>query len=117
MKKIYTINEIQNIIVPLAKEYDLAKVYLFGSYARGGADENSDVDLRLEGARCLQDELALCSLIPDALGKEVDILFTEDLRRILNDPKVDDTRRGMTRFFIRHMRESEVLLYERLPNS
>lgn len=113
MEKIYTISEIQNIIVPLAKEYDLAKVYLFGSYARGEADEKSDIDIRLEGARCLQDELELCSLIPDAFGKEVDILFTEDLRRTMADPKADPTKLAMTRYFIHHMRENEVLLYER----
>lgn len=116
MDKIYTIDEIQSIVVPLAKEYALAKVYLFGSYARGEADEKSDIDLRLEGARCLQDELELCSLIPDALKKEVDILFTEDLRRALNDPKADPHKRSMTRFFIRKMRESEIVLYERSSN-
>lgn len=116
MEKIYTIEEIRNIIVPLAREYDLAKVYLFGSYARGEADEKSDIDIRLEGARCLQDELTLCSLFPDALGKEVDILFTEDLRRTMADSKADPTKLGMLRFFIHKMRESEVLLYERLSD-
>lgn len=108
MSKIYTIDEIRDIIVPIAKEYDLKTVYLFGSYARGEADEKSDVDLRLEGARCLGDELVLCSIIPDALGKEVDIVFTEDLRKTLDDP--------MTRYFVRHMKMSEVLLYERLSD-
>ncbi|MBQ8401870.1 MAG: nucleotidyltransferase domain-containing protein [Clostridia bacterium] len=104
----YTIDEIRDIIVPIAKEYDLKTVYLFGSYARGEADAKSDVDIRLEGARCLRDELALCSIIPDTLGKEVDIVFTEDLRKSLDDPKV--------RFFVQHMRKSEVLLYERVSD-
>lgn len=116
MEKVYTIAEIREIVVPLAVEYALQRVYLFGSYARGMADEKSDIDLRLEGARTLQDELELCSLLPDALQKEVDVLFTEDLRRDLNDPHSSPQRRAITRRFIRHMRESEVLLYERPSN-
>lgn len=40
----YTMNEIKEKIEPIAKKYDLEKVYLFGSYARGEADEESDLD-------------------------------------------------------------------------
>lgn len=43
--KIYTIEEIKNIIASVAKKYPLKEVYLFGSYARGEANENSDIDL------------------------------------------------------------------------
>ncbi len=44
----YTIEEIREKITPVAKEYNLRQVYLFGSYARGEADEHSDVDLLVE---------------------------------------------------------------------
>lgn len=40
----YTVQELKEKIVPIAKQYDLNKVYLFGSYARGEADEESDLD-------------------------------------------------------------------------
>ena len=43
---IYTISEIQAIVTPIAQKHKLKAVYLFGSYARGTATENSDVDLR-----------------------------------------------------------------------
>mgnify|MGYP000890966939 CR=1 FL=1 len=45
---LYTIDEIKAKIIPIAKQYNLSKVYLFGSYARGEEDENSDIDIALE---------------------------------------------------------------------
>ena len=48
MAKIYTIEELKAIIIPIAKKYGIQKVYLFGSIARGDGDENSDIDLRIE---------------------------------------------------------------------
>ncbi len=45
---VYTIAELQRIITPIAQKYRLRAVYLFGSYARGTATENSDVDLLID---------------------------------------------------------------------
>ena len=45
---IYTLDDIQAKIIPIAKQYNISKVYLFGSYARGEEDENSDIDIALE---------------------------------------------------------------------
>ena len=47
--KVYTIDEIKNKAVPIAKKYGLKKLALFGSYARGDADKNSDVDFLYSG--------------------------------------------------------------------
>ena len=46
----YTIEEIRRRITPVAQKYGLAAVYLFGSYARGEADAESDVDLLVDTA-------------------------------------------------------------------
>ena len=46
--KKYTIEEIKTILEPIARKYGVERVYLFGSYARGDATENSDVDLRVD---------------------------------------------------------------------
>lgn len=46
--KQFAIEELKKIISPIAKKYHISKVYLFGSYARGDCDEQSDVDLRIE---------------------------------------------------------------------
>ena len=63
--KVYTVDEIRRIILPILVKYQVGKAYLFGSYARGEADARSDVDLRVDhvGAEGLdfyvmQDELA-----------------------------------------------------------
>jgi len=45
---ILTIEQIQQTVQDYFKDKPVKKVYLFGSYARGEADENSDVDLLVE---------------------------------------------------------------------
>lgn len=44
----YTVDEIQEIIAALAGQYGEDRVYLFGSYARGNADQGSDINLRID---------------------------------------------------------------------
>jgi predicted nucleotidyltransferase len=44
----YTIPEIQKLIRPIAQRYGVERVLLFGSYARGEANPDSDVDLRID---------------------------------------------------------------------
>ena len=40
----YTIETIREKVIPIAKKYGVKKISLFGSYARGDADEQSDID-------------------------------------------------------------------------
>ena len=44
----YTIAEIQKRVRPIAEQYSLSAVFLFGSYARGEADEDSDIDFLVD---------------------------------------------------------------------
>ena len=39
---IYTIEEIKRIAIPIVSEYGVARLAVFGSYARGEANENID---------------------------------------------------------------------------
>ena len=52
--------EIKQQIIDLAKKYNLAKVILFGSRARGDNRERSDIDLAIAGelANCIEFSLA-----------------------------------------------------------
>ena len=43
--QVYSIDEIREIVAPIAKQHGVDKVFLFGSYARGDATPASDVDL------------------------------------------------------------------------
>lgn len=75
---IYAISEIQAIITPIAQKYGLRAVYLFGSYARGTATEDSDVDLLIDtegsGIKSLMGLAAVYCDLEEALGKHVDLL-------------------------------------------
>ena len=42
-----TLDEIKTAVVECMQKDLIDKIYLFGSYARGEADENSDVDLHI----------------------------------------------------------------------
>ena len=35
---VYTVEQIADIVAPIAAKYDVSRLYLFGSYARGDAD-------------------------------------------------------------------------------
>ena len=58
------------------------KVYLFGSFARGEADENSDVDLLIDWDYSQHIGLNYVKWlydVKDILGKEVDFLSAENI--------------------------------------
>ena len=77
---IYTINEIADKVHPIAEAYDIDKIYLFGSYARSEATEESDIDLYVEFSKPLG--LRYCSFVWDieeCLGKCIDIITKDGL--------------------------------------
>lgn len=45
---IYTLDEIKKRILPVIEKYSIPAMYLFGSYARGEATEDSDLDFLLD---------------------------------------------------------------------
>ena len=74
-EKIYTIEEIRRVVAPIASKYDVDRVFLFGSYARGEASSASDMDFVIDKGRLrgLQFTGMLCDL-QDGFGKGVDLL-------------------------------------------
>ena len=81
MKRIYSIDEIKAIVTPIAASYEVERIYLFGSYARGEATESSDIDLRVDKGQ-LKGLIALGALyadLEDGLGKQLDLLTTGSL--------------------------------------
>ena len=45
---VYSIGEIQELVQPVVKKYQIPALYLFGSYARGEATEESDLDFLVD---------------------------------------------------------------------
>ena len=73
---VLTIKQIKERIRPIVEKHGIHDVYLFGSYARGEATRNSDVDIYCDKGdidslwkhSVLQDEFS------EALGKDVDVI-------------------------------------------
>ena len=74
----YTISEIKNKTTPIAKAYGIGRMSLFGSYARGEAKDNSDVDLYIERGRLksLLQYFAFIDELENALNCHVDVVTT-----------------------------------------
>ena len=93
----YTIDEIREIVAALAARYRADRIYLFGSYARGDANKDSDIDLRIDKGAIRGLQMGgLAADLEDALGIPVDLVPTGSL-----DSK-----------FLNSISDDEVLLYE-----
>ena len=78
---IYQIDDIKKIVAPIAQRYGAERIYLFGSYARGSASPDSDIDLRIDKG-AIRGMFALSGLridLLEKLQKDVDLLTTESL--------------------------------------
>jgi len=79
----FTIEELKSIVTPIAKEYGVKKVYLFGSTARGDDNEESDYDFCIERGKidCILTYSSFCHAIRNAIGYDVDIVTTKGAER------------------------------------
>lgn len=92
------INTIKALLVPIAKTYGIKRLFLFGSYAKGEAREDSDIDLLIEKGKPMS-LINLSSMRQDvmnALNLSVDLVTTAGIE--------DDFKRAIA--------GTEVLLYE-----
>lgn len=97
MTEPYTIQQIQSIVSPIAREHGVSSVSLFGSYATGKATADSDVDLKIEKGR-LRSLFQLSGLrlaFEEALHVPVDLVTSESSDKL----------------FLESIAKDEVLLY------
>ncbi|MEQ8971198.1 MAG: nucleotidyltransferase family protein [Coleofasciculus sp. C1-SOL-03] len=68
-------------ILAISAKYGAYNIRLFGSYARGEATNNSDIDflMDMETGKSLLNRIALKQELEDLLGKKVDIAKPENL--------------------------------------
>lgn len=96
--QLYKINEIRSIVHIVAQQYGVEKVMLFGSYARGDAKPESDIDLRIDKGR-IKGLFQLSGFhldLEEKLKTTVDLVTTESL----------DTK------FLQRIQREEIILYE-----
>jgi len=98
---IYTQDQIRQMIAPIAEKYHLKAVFLFGSYARGDANESSDVDLLVDTTgTSLKSLLSLGALYCDleaALGKPIDLVTVSTLEQKAQMPSEAQFRETVIR--------------------
>ena len=75
----YTIEDLRRIITPIAQAHGLRSVSLFGSYSKGTARRDSDVDLKIEkgGVMSLFQLSSLRLEMEDALKVPVDLVTND----------------------------------------
>lgn len=100
--EIYSIDEIKNIIAPIAKQHSVQRVFLFGSYARGDATSTSDIDLCIDSSN-LKSLFALGGFyadLEDALNKSIDIVTESSLKY------------NTDIYFLDNLRKDRLLIYD-----
>lgn len=82
-RSIFTLENINRLVKPLADKYRAKEIYLFGSYARGEADEDSDLNFLVYGGEDfkLTNILALGEELREVLKKKVDIFEIREVNQ------------------------------------
>jgi predicted nucleotidyltransferase len=90
---------IKENISKIAKNYDIEKVYLFGSYVKGRATQNSDVDLYMESNLYGLEYFEFVEQLREKLRKKVEVLSNKTIQE---HSKIDN-----------EIKKTGVLIYER----
>ena len=105
---VLTIEELRNRIMPITQKYRIPAVYLFGSYARNEATDDSDVDIVIdrEGStiRGMFDMGGLYTELCESIGKEVDLVTLQTLAQ--------ESTKERTPWFVDNLQKEMVKLYE-----
>lgn len=104
----FSIDELKQKITPIAQKYDLRAVYLFGSYARNEATEQSDVDILVDRAgskiKGMFDMGALYEELSASVGKQIDLVTMQTLEQ--------QSTRQRTPLFVSNVEAERVKIYE-----
>lgn len=87
-EKIYTIEEIKEILRKILKNMPVYSVTLFGSYAKNTANKNSDLDLVIDTKEALMGFklYSLITKIEETFNKQVDAFEKSE---IIENSKID----------------------------
>ena len=90
-----SIEQIKQATVPILTRYGVVRAGVFGSYARGEASGDSDIDLlvKFKKAKSILEIIRLEREISETLGKKIDLVTEPSLNkyiknRVLNELKV-----------------------------
>ena len=80
---VLTIENIMNMVKPIAEKYHVDQIYLFGSYARGEAGIDSDLDFLVYGGDNFKLTMifALAEELREVLDKKVDVFEIHEINQ------------------------------------
>ncbi len=80
---VLTIENIMNMVKPIAEKYHVDQIYLFGSYARGEAEIDSDLDFLVYGGDNFKLTMifALAEELREVLDKKVDVFEIHEINQ------------------------------------
>lgn len=82
-----SIQNIKRKIIPVLKRYGVKRTAIFGSFVRGEAKKNSDIDILVDFPedKSLLDLVGLKLELEEVLGRKVDVLTYDSLHPLLKD--------------------------------
>ena len=93
--EVYNLKDIINICTPVLKKYNIKRAYIFGSYARGDATDNSDIDIMIQTKDSkIVTLLNLCDFeieLEEKLKKPIDVIVEETYTEEINPKDVYGT--------------------------
>jgi predicted nucleotidyltransferase len=98
-KQRYSIEDISKIITPIAQKFGIGKLSVFGSYARGEATPDSDLDFHLIDCGSLRGLFRLMGF-----ESELEDRFQVPVDVIVGDSTFDDV--------YRNIQKEEIIIYD-----
>ena len=95
---VYTVEEIKGRLTPIFEEKGVVRAILFGSYAKGEATEESDIDIvaHVNEDMDILDFAEISGFVEDLLNKRIDFLYGGDI--LSNDMRLEIEKTGVTIF-------------------
>ena len=91
MVKSKKLKQITKIVVPILKKKGVKKAGIFGSYARGEAKRNSDIDILIQPRKGMGfGFFGLAIELEEKLGKKVDLVSYNGIRKELREQILKD---------------------------
>jgi len=104
---VYSIEQLKERIAPVAAKYGLRAVWVFGSYARNEATENSDIDFLIDRTNATVHTLlqmgGVYNDLSEIVGKPIDLITLD----ALDQPDVQRRTPG----FKEHLIQERVSVY------
>jgi len=82
MEKTYKLEEIRKMVAPVAADFGIRKLSIFGSYARGEEVENSDIDFHIIDRGTLRGLIQLAAFelaLEQLFNIKIDVVTTNSL--------------------------------------